>query len=391
MPERPLVLFVATRNNLSGASRSMLDLIAGLRAREVEIQVALNPGGPIGPLLDAHGIPWIPCPTRRWIGPPKGRFRRFRNRLLDIQTARRVASLVRARGVDLVHTNTLSSPVGAMIAERARLPHVWHMREAVDTDPGSEFADGPEAAARFIERTTARVFCVSDFLAEQTARYAPRDRIRRLYNGPLDPARAGEPLTARRSLDPAGTLRLLTVGVIGRRKGQEEAIRAVGVLRKRGVDARLSLAGEGNPKRIEILQALTRELGIVEAIDWLGYVDPAPHYAACDLTILPGPLDPLPRVAIESLGAGVPTVALRSGGIPEIIDDGETGWLYDAGPENLADAIERAVRTSPAQREEMRQEGHCRAYARFNRDRYADDAVALYREIGLLISQVSGP
>lgn len=361
----------------------MLDLVRGLPERGIDVHVALQSRGPLGALLDEAGIPWTPIRTHRWIGSPRGPLRKFRNHVLDALTARRIGTLAKGIGAGLVHTNTLSSPVGAMIAQKAALPHVWHMREAVDTDPGSVFSDGMESAARFIAATTQRVFCVSDFLAGETARYAPSDRIRRLHNGPLNPHAAHEDLPSRRRIDRDGKIRLLLVGGITPRKGQREAIQALALLRDRGLDVHLTLAGDGRADHISDLRKLATELGVDERIEMPGYVDPKPYYADCDLSLLSGPGDPLPRVAIESLANGVPTVALRSGGIPEIVDDRETGWLYDGSPESLAMAIETAILSSPSMIGEMRSEGRKRAFERFNMDRYRNDCVALYREMGV--------
>jgi glycosyltransferase involved in cell wall biosynthesis len=360
----------------------MLDLVRGLPERGIEVHVALQSPGPLGELLNADGIPWTAIKTHRWIGSPRGAIRRLRNRLRDAQTATRIAGVAREKGAVLVHTNTLSSPVGALIARKAGLPHVWHMREAVDTEPGSVFTDGLEAARRFIDETTDRVFCVSDALAQETARYVDPGKIRRLHNGPL--SATPSPLAERDGIDPKGEIRLLTVGVVGPRKGQEEAVRALALLRKRGFNARLFVAGDGRREVLSSLRARSEELGVADSVEWLGYVDPKPYYQSCHVSLVCGPRDPLPRVGIEALAQGIPTVAIRSGGLPEIVDHGETGWLYEGGsPENLADAVEQAVRMDPGARDSMRRKGHRRVFERFNMERYRDDAVALYREMGI--------
>jgi glycosyltransferase involved in cell wall biosynthesis len=300
---------------------------------------------------------------------------------LDGKTARQIGALAREKGAILVHTNTLSSPVGALIAREAGLPHVWHMREAVDTEPGSVFSDGMEAARRFIDAHADRVFCVSDALAEETSRYADRAKIRRLHNGPL-PAQA-PPLLGRSAIDPNGEIRLLSVGALGPRKGQEQAIRAMALLRGRGLNVRLVLAGDGGKEVVDGLRTLAKGLEVDQSVEFPGFVEPKPLYQSSHVSLVCGPRDPLPRVAIESLAQGIPTVALRSGGIPEIVDDGETGWLYDGSPEELAEAVERAARTSASDLEAMRVEGHRRVYERFNTERYRDDCVRLYAELGI--------
>ncbi len=360
----------------------MFELVRGLIPRGFDVHVALQSPGPLNALLDAEGIPWTPIRTHRWIGSPRGQLRIMRNRLLNAQTAARIAELAIEKKAVLVHTNTLSSPVGAMIARKADLPHVWHMREAVDTEPGSAFIEGLDHARQFINETTDRVICISDALAEETALYADRSKIRRLHNGPL-PA---EPVTfePREPIDPKGEIRLLLVGAICARKGQDEAIRALAILRKRGFNGRLIVGGDGNSAVVSGLQRLAKEQGVGEAVEWLGYVDPKPLFRSSDISLVCGPRDPLPRVAIESLAHGIPTVAIRSGGIPEIVDHEVTGWLYDRSPMSLAKTVETVIRCAPEKREAMGVEGNRRSYRRFNVNRYCDDMVALYREMGIV-------
>lgn len=362
----------------------MLDLVRGLPSRGFDVHVALQSPGPVGALLDESCISWTPMRTHRWIGSPRGPLRRARNRLLDGLTAKKIGALARSAGAALVHTNTLSSPVGALIAKEAGLPHVWHMREAVDTEPGSVFSDGMEAAERFIDGHSDAVLCISDFLAESTARYVSRGKIRRIYNGPLDARRANEAPPERRAIDPKGEINLLLVGAISSRKGQETAIRAMSLLRKEGLDVRLVLAGTGSRAQTERCLAVAMEVGVGAHVSWVGYVDPERLYQTADVSLVCGAREPFGRVAVESLASGIPTVGLRSGATPEIVDHGETGWLYDRDePECLAAILESAIMTETSARSSMAIEGRRRMYERFNTDRYVGEIVSQYAELGI--------
>ncbi len=383
MSERPRVLFVFSSNDEYGACLSMLDFVVGLPERGYDPLVALQEGTALQPRLEAAGIPWRPIFTKGWKGHPERKpYKRIRDRARDLLTGRRVGAWARAQGVGLVHSNTLTSPVGAFVAKTAGVPHVWHMREAVDTIPGTGFLYGWEASSRLMNRMTDMVIGNSEYIVEQTARYVDRAKLRLLYGGPLDPAEATRPLPERAPLSTDRLLRLLVVGRVSSRKGQHDAIEAVAHLRARGIAARLTLAGEGNAR--DVREAKEKAAGLGVEVDWPGYVDPRPLYASHDASLVCGPNDPIPRVAIEANACGIPTVGVRSGGIPEVIVEGETGWLCDEGDgPGLADALERAARLPPAAQAEILREGHQRAYRRFNWTRYRDEGVALYRELGL--------
>ena len=362
----------------------MLDLVRGLPERGYDTLIALKTPGPLGAVLDREGIPWFPIFTRRWTGTPRGVRYRAQYRLMDLLTARRVAARLRTTKVDLVHSNTLSSPVGAFIAHRLGAPHVWHMREAVDTQAGAGFIYGHDASSRLMNELTDIVIGNSKYIVEQTARYVERSKLRLLYGGNLDPADAAKPLPAREPLNPDRTLRLLMVGSVSPRKGQTDALEAVAALRDRGIDARLTVAGGGSEKVLRMVRDHASRFGVADRLDLLGHTDPRPLYASQDISLLCGPRDPIPRVAIESNAFGIPTVGIDSGGIPEVIEDGVTGWLCrENDPLSLADAIERAVRFPQEKVVEMLREGNRRAYERFNSTRYRDEGVAIYQSLGV--------
>jgi glycosyltransferase involved in cell wall biosynthesis len=111
------------------------------------------------------------------------------------------------------------------------------------------------------------------------------------------------------------------------------------------------LVGDG-PLRPE-LERLARTLGISSRVDFMGSRDETEVRALldeADLFVLPsrvardGQMEGLPVVLIEAVACGVPTVATRLSGIPELIADGETGWLAEPGdPQSLRAKLEEAV------------------------------------------------
>jgi glycosyltransferase involved in cell wall biosynthesis len=91
------------------------------------------------------------------------------------------------------------------------------------------------------------------------------------------------------------------------------------------------------------------------------------------------PVEALPRVVMEGMCHGIPVVATRVNGVPEMVVDGETGFLIDVGaPECLADRLERLLR-DPALREQMGRAGRTRAEKLFSPERFRNDMLAIYR------------
>jgi glycosyltransferase involved in cell wall biosynthesis len=107
--------------------------------------------------------------------------------------------------------------------------------------------------------------------------------------------------------------------------------------------------------------------------------DPAALFAAADVLVLPSRTEGIPAVAIEAALAGLPVVASRVGGLPEVVVDGETGLLVDAPtPFRLAKAIEAALAESVALGAAARR----RALGRFTLDVVADQWDVVLTQVG---------
>jgi colanic acid/amylovoran biosynthesis glycosyltransferase len=163
-----------------------------------------------------------------------------------------------------------------------------------------------------------------------------------------------------------GQVRLLAVGRLVAVKGHGVLIEAVARLAAEGVDAIATIVGDG-PRRAA-LEALARELGVAGRVRFAGRVgqdDIRRFYAEADVFCLPSFAEGVPVVLMEAMAAGVPVVASRISGIPELVDDGVTGVLVPPGrPDRLAGAV-RALAADPAGRERLAAAGRERIEAEF--------------------------
>jgi glycosyltransferase involved in cell wall biosynthesis len=147
-----------------------------------------------------------------------------------------------------------------------------------------------------------------------------------------------------------------------------------------GIDATLCLVGDG-PDR-EAAEREAKELGIARRIIQLGYQrDVSPYYALFDALVLPSANEGTPVVAIEALAACRPVVATRVGGVPDVVTEGEDGFLVEVGDiDGIAEALARLAR-DPELRRRMGQSGRERMIPRYRVERLVDDVDALYREL----------
>jgi glycosyltransferase involved in cell wall biosynthesis len=216
-----------------------------------------------------------------------------------------------------------------------------------------------------------------------------RDEIRRLgYRGPvwlipnfrssgrfrsLDRDRAGSRLRGEVGVAEETPL----IGFVGHLAGQKRPERAMEVLdrlRSQGCFAHLVVAGTG-PLRTD-LEAQARRLGLDRAVTFLGQRDDIERVlGGVDLVLLTSEAEGMPGVAIEALMAGCPMVAVRVGGVTDVIEHGVTGLVLDDDrPTAMAEAVARLLADDES-RAAMGRESRART------DRFsASAAAAVYDE-----------
>lgn len=170
-------------------------------------------------------------------------------------------------------------------------------------------------------------------------------KIRVLYNG-IDPEffsiRRDETGMLRNALgiDPK-TFLFSTVGSLTKKKGHEHLLRAFSALRVKNPDADISLLFAGGGPLQSSLESLAQNLGIRERVYFAEpRRDTTTFLEITDAAVSPSLWEGLPNALLESLAAGVPSIATAVGGVPEVITDGENGLLI---PPADVSALENAM------------------------------------------------
>jgi glycosyltransferase involved in cell wall biosynthesis len=229
-------------------------------------------------------------------------------------------------------------------------PRLSRRRPFVLTSHGTDLflVDRMTVASRLagpIFRAAAEVTVISSPLVARAERLGvPRGRIS-IIPMPIDRRVATE---VERPLPPTIVRdTLLFVGRLVERKGAAYAVQALAELVRGGRSVRLVIVGEG-PER-EALRRLATALGVADRIELAGALSPADvraRYAAGGIFVMPaitdwkGEQEGFGMVIVEAMAYGLPVVASRSGGIPDIIRDGENGLLV---PERDVPALVAAV------------------------------------------------
>ncbi len=269
----------------------------------------------------------------------------------------------------IVHTHTSKAGfLGRWAAWLCRIPIIVH------TPHGHVFWGyfGRLKTRLFVllERWTARITTRLVMLTEREKadhmrfRIAPAEKFTVIHSGVdlsrfrPNPARAGATRTALEI--PVKAMVLATVGRLTAVKGQETLIRATAKCLRQGEKLYLLILGEGELR--SNLEALSAELGIAEAVRFLGWrPDVASVINACDIFCLPSLNEGMGKVIVEAMAMGKTVIASDVGGIPDLVVPGENGILVPPGDSNaLAEAILNLC-DHPEMRVRMGEEGREKA------------------------------
>jgi len=165
------------------------------------------------------------------------------------------------------------------------------------------------------------------------------------------------------------------IGFAGRlspEKGFDDLLTAINLLPKEVRDD-LCVLVAGDSSNMESIRAKVRQMGLENRVHFLGFLrNMGTFYAALDVLVLPSKIEGLPIVLLEAMNYGLPVIATRVGGTPEVVRDGVTGWLVRAGdPAFLASAISQAC-SNPAELFRRGQEGRARVLNHFTLERMAN-------------------
>jgi glycosyltransferase involved in cell wall biosynthesis len=291
----------------------------------------------------------------------------------------RIARLIKAHHIDVVHCHHYSPYVYGLLASLiapARL---------VFTEHGSLSHGVPSPKRRLVNplltRRAGRLCAVSGFLRQNLiAEGFPADRLTVVHNGiePGSRPTADERLAARAALGlPQEAFVVGTCARLVPVKSLPTLLQAHASVIARCPQARTVIIGEG-PERAA-LEALTASLGLRDSVTFAGYrADVRAMVPGFDVYVNTSRYEGVSLTILEAMAAALPVVATRNGGNPEVVVDGETGFLVPDGAPGVADAISRLA-ADPARRRTMGDAGRRRLEQHFSLARMVEEYAAAYR------------
>ncbi len=321
-----------------------------------------------------------------------------RDSKLDLRPWRRLVGGMRREGFDVLHAHKFGSNAwGAVLAPLAGVPvfvaheHTWSfegrpVRRLLDRELIARSADAFVAVSEDDRRKMHEVEGI------------PLDRLRFIPNGIPTPAppRPGADLRAELGIEPGQPV-IGTVATLRPQKALDVLVRATVPLARERPDVRVLIAGgqaggradAPDPPR-EALEGLARELGVAEQVVMLGHRSDVPDVlAALDIAVLSSDFEGSPLSVMEYMEAGKPVVATSVGGVPDLVEEGVTGFLVEPqDPDGLAAAVAKLIE-QPERAAEMGAAGRARRRAEFSLEGTTRRIESLYEELYAL--KAGGP
>ncbi len=353
------ILLLTPGLGLGGSERLTLTYARGLNERGHQTLIAHGPPEILAGVVDEAGV------DHRLVSGQRLRLLTLGSWLRDVR------ALVREFAPDVIYAqSTRTTLVSALVAPRTPLLTTVH-----GIEPSEE-----ALAAILLRVSRARVTAVSQASADGVRHHRLSPPIAVLSPG-VDVAaleRAGNatpatPISARRPL-------VVCVARHDHVKGVDVLLEAFAQVLESVPAAGLQLVGGGLDH--ESLIARASVLGIAHAVVFAGrQTNPAPYLAAADLAVLPSRREGLPVSALEAFALKKPLVATAVGGTPDVVRDGDTGWLVQPEqPALLAAAISAALR-DPVERARRATRGHALIAREYSMDGMIDKIEALCRSL----------
>jgi glycosyltransferase involved in cell wall biosynthesis len=268
------------------------------------------------------------------------------NPLLPLLAARRLATIIDQEALDVLHMHWGRDINLAVLAKRhaKRDVKLVYTRQMMISRPKKD------AYHRFLYRHVDLYLTITRQLRDKARQYLPMPAkaVQLLYYGVAQPASppAEQRQAIRRELGvfDNGDVAIGLVGRIEDKKGQHLLIDALQMLREQGLAAHVTIIGPVmDHAYFSRIQAQVARMGLQGHVSFYGsHTNPIDIMPAFDIVVLATEMETFGLVLIEAMRSGVAVVGSNAGGVPEIIEDGVSGLLFEPG--NAADLAAKLKR-----------------------------------------------
>lgn len=347
-------LHIDSGRTWGGGQEQSLGLALALAERRERVHFIAQRDSALAARLASTELPWEGMPLRGLIG---------------VAGSLRLRGRLRQLSPDIVHVHDSTAETAVMLAmgQRRRAAVVVTRRTAFGLRRSM-------VRLALYRRQCDRMICVSQAVRRRCLEAGMPDEALAVIPDFVDCRRFAPGAVEPASLEAGPTI--AAVGRLTAEKGHAVLVRAMA----RVPEATLVICGQGEEE--PRLRRQAEMGGISDRVRFLWFQsDVRPVLAAADVFAMPSLSEGLGVAALEAMAMGKPVVASNTGGLPDVMVDGETGLLVPPGdPEALAEALTILLR-DPTRARAMGEAGRARALERFDREVVVPQVLALYDQV----------
>ena len=309
----------------------------------------------------------------------------FEHQPYDLALATKMATVARAEKLDLLHvhyaiTHSISAILARESIKQKRYVPVITTLHGTDitlvgadrsylpiTRYGLQQSDGVTAVSKFLKQATIETFDFDEI--EVIPNFICQKHYRRLEDSPL-----------RLELAPNGERLLVHVSNFRAVKRPIDCVEILAKVRAGGQNARLVMVGDG--PELSNVRYRGEQLGLNGNIIYVGkQANIADYMGVSDIFLLPSELESFGLAALEAQACELPVIATRIGGIPEVVNDGESGYLSDIGDVEKMSLDTLRLLEDEVRRRAFGEKGRELAVLRYSTEKIIPEYIAFYEKI----------
>lgn len=378
---KKIILVSTTGDDVSGASKALIELAIALRNKGNKVIIVLPSCGNLKQIFDRLGIPskvlFFYETWWKWLDKEKFSYIKYCiKQIFNHRYYHRIKMYLKKEKPDIVHINALTNGGIAQCAEDLNIPVVWHIREFMEEDLGIAFAN-QKNALKILNKATC-------FLAISKA---IKEKWQRKIHVPINVVYDGVPisnyLVKNKQLDTQ-VCRVILYGRFVPGKGQLFFLQGIHKLISdhKDINIKCYLAGRIEDRQYyQKCMNYIKSSGLENYVQYIGEINNIKELLSDkDIVSVCSKQEGFGRVTVEGMLGKCIVVAANSGASSEIIEDGKTGFLYQSNNiDNFADKMYEAIKNRTSKISENAQNY---AKQQFSTQRNVDEIIKIYEKIG---------
>ncbi len=333
MKKVTIVTFFSHSSQLGGGERSMLELIKELKEKNIFSHVVLPNEGPLQAELEKISVPCDIVNLGWWASQKSKSFEDIiQNNTRSLKNLIDYLPKLKLINPDLIYSNTIVSPWGAIAANYLDKPNIWHIREYGEKDHQLDFNAPYSETITFIEKYSNQIIANSSSVSNYISKYLTKIKPLIVYNYvDIEPSLLKDKIST--PFINQNSLKILVSGTISKGKNQLEAVKVIKKLIDKKIESELLILGTiADQDYLNEINQFIKENKIEKYIHVLEFVkNPYPYFNISDIVLITSNKEAYGRTAVEGMLLKKVVVASDSGGTKEIIKNRKTGFIYQLG------------------------------------------------------------